>query len=89
MQISQDLQLSEFQKALTPQRIRAFRIISIALFLGATFFMAVILYMYSATPPATEKDMDMSLLSILSAVHIVEAMICYLAAFFVYRFFQA
>lgn len=84
METTPSLQLSEFQKALTPQRMRAFQIIPVASLMGVTLFLGVILYVYSTHPPAEEKAGD-NTLAIMSILHAGMGCICYLVGFLVFR----
>ncbi len=69
----------EFQKALLPRKIWTFQVIHTALFIGATLFLAVILYAIWIRPsldlPSSD---DRFTLTLLSAVHIVNAVISYI-----------
>ena len=85
MEPKTQLQLSEFQKALTPQRMLTFRIIPITLLIGATLFLGIVLFLYSTTAPAEGNTQYESVLSILSIVNACLAFICYLVSYFVFR----
>lgn len=77
---------SEFEAALTPQRIRTFQIIAGALLAGTTVFLAVVLLVYAQTPEKAPPDSADSILPILTGVHAVVAGLNVIAAIFVYRF---
>lgn len=85
METMPQLQLSEFQKALTPGRMRQFYIIPIVLLVGATVFLGIILYLYSINGPES-KQIDNPVLPLISIVHICQAMICYFISFLIYRY---
>ena len=87
MEMSPNLQLSEFQKALK-KRLLSFQVTAVMLFLGATAFLGVLLLLYSQNPPQESYGQASSpeFLSILSIVHLCLACACYAAAFFIYRY---
>ena len=80
------LNMTEFEKALTTQRIRAFQIISLALLMGCTLFLGIILFLYATEEPA-ETASNNSILPILSIVHGGMALTMYIPAFLVGRYF--
>lgn len=84
MEQTPQIELAQFQEALTPQRIRTFQIIAAVLWIGATVFLGVVLISYSASVP--DQTQTNSILPVLTIVHAVEASFSYLAAFFIYRF---
>lgn len=71
-----EVTLPEFQSALTPQNIRVFQIIQIAIGLGVVMFMGVVLFVYSSQTgsmnPAIMKD-DYDLIKVLTLAHIMIA----------------
>ena len=68
METTPQLQVSEFQKVLTGQRMMVFRIIPAVLLLGVTLFIGIVLFLYATTSPKQPAD-DESLMRILSVVH--------------------
>lgn len=88
METTSQLQLSEFQKALTPQRMRIFLIISLALLAGCTLFLGIILLLYSKTESANTV-LENSVLPLVSLVHGCMALAGYIPAYLVGRYFAS
>ena len=88
--MSKEIQLSleEFRKQLKPQQVRVFQIISLALGTGVFLFFLIVLGTYwgSSETPGTQESSNLSVIKILTLVHILEAGFLYILSFFLYRF---
>ncbi len=85
METLPQLQLSEFQRALTPQRLLVSKVIAFALFMGVTLFLGIVLFLYTRNEAAeTPED---SLLSLLSLAHGVSFVVFTFIANSMYRMF--
>ena len=83
-----ELKLSEFSKALMPGRLFTFRVIGIALVVGVTLFLGIVVVLYFQNKPGPETVSQVTadgILPILSMVHGVMAVSGYVIAFFVNR----
>ncbi len=88
MDTTPQLDFAEFQNALTPQRIRVFMIISLALLTGCTLFLGIILFLYSKTESA-EMVSENSVLPLMSLVHGCMALVGYIPAYWIGRYFAS
>lgn len=87
--MDEDIQLSleEFQNQLKPRQVRVFQIIAFAMGFGVVLFFFIVLGMYLGGSGKDRQDPpDLSLIQILTVVHVFEACIVYATGFFVYRF---
>jgi hypothetical protein len=84
METTENLDFEGFQKALTPQHLLTFRVIYIALLLGVSLFLGIVLFMTYSTSEESKKPQGA--LGILTVVHVVLASSVYLVSIVLFRY---
>jgi hypothetical protein len=86
MKSPQALNFSEFQKAITPLFLYVYRSILVTFFLGVSYFAGDLIYTYTHHVRINNKiETSVSGFSILSLMHILLAILCYIASSYICR----
>lgn len=88
METQPALQLSEFQKDLE-KRVFVFQIVAIALLLGATLFLGIVLLLFFTEPgdAVSAERAETNTVPLISLVHLCMACGSYITAYFLYQYF--
>lgn len=86
MEASQNLDLDEFRKAITPQHLLTFRVVYIALLLGVSLFLGLVLFSAYSNRSSDQYADSQNILSLLTTIHVIMAVPAYLFSFIIYQY---
>lgn len=86
METTQTLDFEEFKKAITPQHIFTFHIIYIALLLGTSLFLGMLLFAAYSNRHSYDYADSGRLLSLLTIIHVIMAIPAYVLSFIIYQY---